>query len=110
MALKRQSVENINNKEVCMSVCNFNQAWIGKCKKTDCSEHKDLKCCSCGEKATKSCDETMGLVCGAKLCDNCEHTIQSNGGNSGGELPEGIGDHCKKSEQKFDPWYMREVT
>lgn len=94
-----------------METCNFSMAWIGKCKEPVvengmCEQHKDLKCCSCGAPATHDCDETMGLVCGAPLCDDCEHTIESNGCNSGGERPEGLGCHCKKSEQKYFSWYV----
>lgn len=96
-----------------MNQCIFNEAWIGRCKNEEgengyCKEHKDLYCESCGEKATHSCSETMGLVCGAPLCDNCEHTIQSNGCNSMGKLPEGFGNHCKKSEQVYKDWLAQE--
>lgn len=59
--------------------CNFNIAWIGKCKTlTDngwCSEHEPLMCCVCGKKATHNCDRGMGgLICGCNLCDNCIHS------------------------------------
>lgn len=93
-------------------ICRFDLAWIGQCKNVAdesgfCEKHKDIKCVSCGEQATHECAETMGLVCGAPLCDNCEHTIQSNGCNSGGELPKGLKHHCKITEQVFKPWYAR---
>ena len=93
--------------------CCFDKAWIGKCKKPAddsnfCEEHKEIKCCSCGEKATRECDETGQFICGYPLCDNCEHTIRSNGCNSGGELPQGLKGHCKKSEQVYKPWYVSE--
>lgn len=88
--------------------CEFRLAWIGACKADSegmfCDEHKDIKCSSCGEKATKECYETMGFVCGFPLCDNCEHTIREDGTNSG-ELPEGMKGHCKKTEQTHKPWY-----
>lgn len=92
--------------------CHFDLAWIGQCKNTAdesgfCEKHKDIKCVSCGEQATHECAETIGLVCGAPLCDNCEHTIQDNGCNSGGKLQEGLKSHCKKSEQVYLPWYAR---
>lgn len=95
--------------------CKFDKAWIGKCKtETDggeyCDEHKEIKCCSCGEKATHECSETMGLVCGAPLCNNCEHTICENGCNSGAPRPDGLGGHCKKDEQVYKPWYMNDKT
>ncbi len=98
--------------------CKFILAWAGRCKKESnesgyCAEHEKEICCSCGKKATRQCAETMGLVCGAPLCDECEHTIWSNGCNSCGFdanaiLPEGLGTHCKKSEQKYEPWYKQE--
>ena len=94
--------------------CTYNLAWIGNCKKETtegnkcCDEHKDKKCCSCGEPATHECSETMGLVCGADLCDNCEHTLCENGCNSGADLPAGYKGHCKKTEQVYTPWYTRE--
>lgn len=95
-----------------MDNCKFDRAWVGKCKvECDgdfCDEHKDKVCCSCGEQATRECSETMGLVCGFPLCDNCEHTIRDNGCNSGGELPEGLKGHCKKDEQLNKPWYMKD--
>ena len=94
-----------------MKKCKFDKAWIGKCKNDAdesgyCEEHKDIMCCSCGAKATHECSETMGLVCGAPLCDDCEHTINSNGCNSGGTSPEGLKSHCKKSDQKYFSWYV----
>ena len=94
--------------------CKFDLAWIGRCEETAvengcCQKHFNIKCCSCGEQATHECSETMGLVCGAPLCDNCEHTIQSNGCNSGGTLPEGLRHHCRKDAQVYKPWYMKET-
>lgn len=93
--------------------CGYGLAWIGPCKKTAepgerCTEHAGLVCASCGEPATHQCEETMGLVCGANLCDNCEHTICENGCNSGAPLPSGYKDHCKKGTQKYQPWHLTE--
>ena len=93
-------------------VCHFDKAWVGKCEaEADesgyCEEHRGIKCVSCGAQATRECPETMGLVCGELLCDDCEHTIQSNGCNSGGVLPYGLKSHCKKADQSNKPWYMR---
>lgn len=93
--------------------CKFEQAWIGKCKnKSDesgfCDKHK-LKCSSCGAVANHDCEATIGLVCGAPLCADCEHTTNSNGCSSGGELPKGYKSHCKIKDQEFQPWYMKEV-
>lgn len=90
--------------------CRWNIAWVGNCMNQPeegsryCKIHHH-KCHSCGAEATHDCSETMMFVCGFPLCDDCEHTIRSNGCNGGGELPEGYGMHCKKTEQKFRPWY-----
>ena len=89
------------------ATCKFLIAWIGLCKKPAsvngfCEEHSKEKCSSCGEQATHSCYETMGLVCGAPLCDNCEHTICENGCNSGAKLPDGYKWHCKKDAQQIN--------
>ena len=97
--------------------CPFIKAWSGRCNRpvpkgaTTCQEHK-LTCSSCGAQATHECDETGQFVCGAPLCDNCEHTIFGNGTNGGigfyaQNPPAGMKAHCKKSEQIFKPWYER---
>ena len=99
-----------------MSNCEFSKAWIGPCGKAlPCSEHKNLKCCSCGEPATHDCGETGQFVCGHPLCDDCEHRTFEDGCNGGvgfnqQSLPEGEKRHCKKSEQKHKPWYKQGVT
>lgn len=95
-----------------LNKCTFSLAWIGPCKEAAgnhqfCQKHKDKKCSSCGEQATHECSETMGLVCGSYLCDNCEHTMCENGCNSGAPLPPGLKTHCKKSEQVYKPWYTK---
>mgnify|MGYP000477648940 CR=1 FL=1 len=58
--------------------CKFNARGWAPCKKPSdngwCSEHEDLKCVSCGKKATQSCDAGIGgLACGARLCSSCKH-------------------------------------
>jgi hypothetical protein len=99
-------------------ICHFDIAWVGKCEALAvdhgmCEEHKDLKCSSCGEPATHSCYETGQFVCGAPLCDNCEHTTAMDGtnGNIGffrtSDLPKGMKEHCKKSEQQQFSWIIR---
>jgi hypothetical protein len=101
-------------------MCKFNLAWIGDCKEPEvengmCEKHKDLKCCSCGKPATHQCAETGQFVCGAELCDDCEHTRCADGSNGGigffrtSELPKGFKEHCKKSEQVYKPWYVTET-
>jgi len=101
-----------------MSRCIWQQAWIGECKEeavsgdTRCGKHQ-LVCCSCGEHATHDCSETGQLVCGAPLCDECEHTLAEDGTNGGigfnaRRPPEGMKEHCRKAEQKYSPWYTRE--
>jgi hypothetical protein len=96
-----------------MATCKWFVAWIGRCKSLPvegsdfCEKHRQA-CVSCGAEADHDCEETMQFVCGLPLCANCEHTIQSNGCNSGGLLPPGIGSHCRKSEQVYKPWYAQE--
>jgi hypothetical protein len=100
------------------TMCGFDEAWRGKCKNLAvkngrCKEHADLVCVSCGKPATHSCSETGQLVCGAPLCDDCEHTTSMEGtnGNIGfyrtSPLPEGMKEHCKKCDQKVFPWYVK---
>lgn len=87
--------------------CGFHTEWVGHCTKDKqtCKKHKGLVCSSCGAPATRECGETMGLVCGTPLCDDCEHTIQSNGCNSRGTLPHGYNNHCKKDAQVYKSWF-----
>ncbi len=53
-------------------MCNFDKAWIGKCRKETvegehyCEEHLQIKCEVCGEQATHTCPEASSLVCGTK--------------------------------------------
>lgn len=95
-----------------MEKCKFDLAWVGKCNKPCegdfCDGHKNIVCVSCGKPATHECSETMGLVCGFPLCDDCEHTICENGCNSGAPLPAGLKGHCKKDAQVYKPWYMKD--
>jgi hypothetical protein len=101
-------------------MCNFIEAWIGKCKEPAdesgyCEKHKKEKCVSCGSQATHTCDETGQFVCGAPLCNDCEHTVFPEGHNGGigfnaHPCPEGMKRHCKKSEQKYTPWFKRSPT
>lgn len=97
--------------------CKFQKAWIGQCCKPIhengmCEEHSKVKCVSCGAQATHECPETGTLVCGAPLCDDCEHTTYEDGCNGGigffplSKRPEGMKEHCKRSEQKCFPWYV----
>lgn len=97
--------------------CNYGKAWVGGCKTEvsssgdRCKEHADIKCASCGSDATRECDETGQFVCGAPLCDNCEHTISKDGTNGGvgfnaQDPPKGMKAHCKKTEQQHSPWYV----
>ena len=69
---------------------------------------ENIKCASCGCPATHGCPATNVLVCGAPLCDNCEHTICENGCNSGAPLPTGYKEHCKKGEQVYKLWFVQE--
>ena len=96
-------------------LCGFIIAWVGPCKNPKpCPEHSSMKCCSCGAPATHSCGETGMFVCGAPLCDDCEHTIAADGTNGGigfyqtSPLPDGYKSHCKKTEQVNKPWYTED--
>ena len=104
-----------------MTQCKYNLAWIGQCKEEAtengmCLTHAEKKCTSCKAPATHECDSTGQFVCGAPLCNDCAHTIRSDGtnGNIGFyetcPLPEGMKEHCRKTEQVFQPWYMRKKS
>lgn len=68
-----------------MSECKFTIDWVGKCGKETventeyCEEYLGVECECCGEQATHLCPETLSLVCGVPLCDNCEHEYRENG-------------------------------
>lgn len=90
-------------------MCEFNIAWVGQCKgdgSPRCEKHAKEKCIVCGELATHQCDETAQFVCGFSLCNNCEHRISPEGDNGGIAYMSKAG-HCRKTEQKHLPWYMR---
>lgn len=95
-------------------MCGFLQSWIGRCGNTrPCQKHGSETCRSCSAPATHDCEQTGQFVCGEPLCDDCEHTIFPEGHNGGvgfnaQPVPEGMKRHCKKSEQKFKPWYARD--
>lgn len=97
-------------------MCEFNMAWVGKCKVVGaCPEHDGLVCDSCGKPATHTCDETGQFVCGAPLCEECERTINEDGTNGGVGFNqknphEGMKTHCRKTEQKYLPWYERTLS
>jgi len=99
--------------------CKFNKALIGRCgNEADdsgyCKEHKDLVCCSCGEKATHECEVLMDKACRAPLCDECEHSIYPNGCETdfmepkGEKAPDDFKPHRKKTEQIYKLWHERE--
>jgi len=62
--------------------CTWIVPWAGECEKPvvsddppRCERHNENwmeDCVVCGEQAVKGCDATMGLVCGAPLCE--KHT------------------------------------
>lgn len=95
------------------ALCNFDIAWVGKCRESvPCVKHAGRKCSSCHAAATRECGETGQFVCGADLCDDCEHAIFPDGTNGGigfnaQVLPTGTRRHCKKTEQRHQPWYAR---
>lgn len=59
--------------------CRFTLAYVGRCEsdalpgKTMCSKHDGLACRGCGAQATQECPSASSLVCGAPICDDCEH-------------------------------------
>ncbi len=57
--------------------CTFALGWGRVCNKPSnnglCSEHENLTCRSCGGKAVRSCEHAVSLVCGAPLCETCQH-------------------------------------
>lgn len=68
----------------------------------DLYEHSEL-CASCGLAATRKC------FCCAPLCDDCEHVIHEDGTCNLRRLPpQGMKSHCRKTEQRYQPWYMRQ--
>lgn len=69
----------MSNFEKESTTCGFHEAWVGDCKSTDildngqCEKHQDM-CCMCGEQlATDSCGYCGQFVCGAPVCDDCNH-------------------------------------
>lgn len=56
-------------------LCGFKDHLARPCmKEQECRKHKDLICCSCGNKATHVCDSMIGgNFCGEYLCNQCEH-------------------------------------
>jgi len=100
-----------------MEKCIFIKSWVGRCKldaihNQYCAEHSDKKCVNCGEQATHDCDQTMSaFVCGAPLCNDCEHTIFKEGYNQpvdSEDIDNKLPMHVAKGEQKYHPWYMRD--
>jgi len=90
--------------------CKFRDNWKGVCEnealenKEYCEEHLGLECSSCGKQATHSCHETLTqFVCGAPLCDDCEHWIAEEDGTNR------VMKHVKKEDQEHKPWYARDM-
>lgn len=98
------------------SLCIWQKAWIGRCNNPAtengrCVEHQ-IACCSCGSPATHDCPETGQFVCGAPLCDDCEHTTFEDGSNGGvgfnsRPCPDGMQRHVRMVDQRFSPWCAR---
>lgn len=100
-------------------ICNFNEAWIGKCEnESPCEKHANQTCASCGAQATHDCEQTGQFVCGSPLCDECEHAIAPDGTNAGigffstipDEMIKTWKSHIKKTDQKYDVWWKRKAT
>ncbi len=58
--------------------CQFDTNNWAPCKNPSdngwCTKHEKLECVSCGNKATRSCDAGLSLLCGQPLCKTCEHS------------------------------------
>lgn len=96
-------------------LCKWSIAWRGRCNAQAvdqdlCVKHHGKTCHSCGAEATHECEETGQFVCGAPLCNECEHAIFTDGTNGGigFNAQGGMKAHCKKTEQVHKPWYARE--
>jgi hypothetical protein len=87
--------------------CKFDMGWGGICKAAPasdgdgyCERHAGVRCCSCGEKATRECCETgIQFVCGSPLCDDCDH-----GPARGGWFGLGGGHHRKADIAAMDSY------
>lgn len=59
--------------------CHFSRAYIGQCTETVvagkkyCKAHAAVVCAGCGKQASHDCPETFQFMCGAPLCDTCQH-------------------------------------
>lgn len=75
--LKEAGIEflEFGEKKPELEVCNFNEAWIGRCKNNrPCFKHMDYVCQTCGAPAEYNCDATIGaFVCGARFCNKHGH-------------------------------------
>jgi hypothetical protein len=61
--------------------CQFNRAWIGACgvecgDAQFCEEHRTVLCGECrAAHAVKECGVASSMVCGRKLCRECECSL-----------------------------------
>lgn len=72
-------IKKINEYENSKKTCDFNMGYAGRCKSTEiiengqCKTHQNM-CCMCKEQlATESCAHSGQFVCGAPICEKCNH-------------------------------------
>ncbi len=55
------------------TICQYSVPWHGRCaQKLPCPMHHRATC-RCGKPATRGCTgQTMNLICGRPICDDCE--------------------------------------
>lgn len=76
-----RDVDGVEYAKTPIYTCKFTVPFRGKCGNgavsldpKRCEEHRQ-ECRVCGEPATTECNSTiLGLMCGAPVCDSCEHS------------------------------------
>lgn len=68
--------------------CTYVTYWGGQCTSLGavdglCARHRGKTCEGCGSTAVVDCRQTVGLVCGAPLCAECEHLLGGGHGRAG---------------------------
>jgi len=86
--------------------CNYDVPYQGQCQNPvdspldRCDEHKGRVCCSCGAPATRDCSMASSMVCGAPLCDDCEHITAHNQLSEPGSRWKRMPSHVKRKDIK----------
>lgn len=85
--------EEITRLFIEKGMCGFLEAWVGRCTNTaPCVKHT-TQTCWCGKQATRNCDVTGTLVCGAPLC--AEHECKIGGERGRPHSERGWIEYCK---------------